>query len=131
MPHRIYLNMKTVFRKLVERTFTGDHMGMDAYIMAAHRITGIVLLGYFIVHLFTLGSVFDGIQAFDQKMESMKTPLIKTGEVLLVCIALFHCLNGLRLILINIFPEMNEKPIAYVSLTATIALTIIAIPLIF
>jgi succinate dehydrogenase / fumarate reductase cytochrome b subunit len=123
--------MKTVFRKLVERTFSGDHMGMDAYVMAAHRITGIILLGYFIVHLLTLGSVFNGMEAFDRKMASMKTPLIKFGEVLLVCIALFHCLNGLRLILINLFPEMNEKPVAYAALTATFVLTIIAIPLIF
>jgi succinate dehydrogenase cytochrome b556 subunit len=131
MIYRIYFNKKTVLQKIIDRTFTGDKMGLGAYLWVAHRISGLVLLLFFVVHLFTLSSIIDGETIFDRKMKLMDATWIKVGEVILIAVLLFHCFNGLRLILMNLFPRSNENVLAYISIIASIVFTLVVIPIIF
>jgi succinate dehydrogenase cytochrome b556 subunit len=80
---------------------------------AAHRITGLILMVFFALHLFTLSAIFSGPLAYDQVFRSMEKPWIKIGEILLLWVVMFHSLNGCRLILFNLVPTLNHKRLAY------------------
>ena len=131
MLYRMYVNKKTVLQKIIDRTLVEDKMGFGAYVWFAHRISGLFLLVFFVVHLFTLSSIIDGGTIFDQKMRMMDAPWIKAGEILIIAVLLFHCFNGLRLIVMNIFPRSNENVIAYISIIASVVFILVAIPIIF
>ncbi|HPN33473.1 MAG TPA: succinate dehydrogenase [bacterium] len=75
----------------------GGRYGMERYAYALHRLTGLGLLTYFILHIFVTGTRIAGPQAWQQTMQSFSTPWFKFGEFLIfVCFA-YHGLNGLRL----------------------------------
>ncbi|MEN3026593.1 MAG: succinate dehydrogenase, cytochrome b556 subunit [Chlorobiota bacterium] len=75
------------------------HLGSVAWIL--HRITGLALLGYLFVHIWTLRALVEGEAAFQAKMEPFTTPFFKFAEWLLFAFVLFHALNGIRIVLVD------------------------------
>ena len=63
------------------------HSGSIAWVL--HRISGLILLLYLILHLWGLGSAAGGKAAFDNQMEAFSGPLFELLEALVV-------LNGAR-----------------------------------
>ena len=122
---------KSVVQRYVERTIKGDKMNPGAYMWVIQRITGPILLFYFILHLFTLSSILNGEKAFDHTMELLHSPLIKVLELVLLWVVAFHALNGVRLILLSLFVDINQKVLAYCFSLATIIFLIISIPFIW
>lgn len=128
---QLYYKRYGVVSRLFRRTFSGEGMNVGTYMWAAQRITGLLLLMYLLLHLWTLSSALGGAESFNLSMEGLDHPLIKTLEVLLLCMVFFHCLNGARLILVNLFVDMNQKMLAYGMSAATFVLTIVSIPFVF
>ena len=122
---------KSVIQRFAIRTLRGQPLGFEAYTWAAQRITGVVILGFLIYHLYTLSAVFSGKAAYDEIMKRFQQPLIKFGELLLVWIILVHALNGIRLILLNLFPGLNHKRLAYFASGASLILILCSIPVFF
>jgi len=126
--HKNNYSRKTFTRRFIERTLKGEKMGVGAYMWAAHRITGLIILAYFVLHLYTLSSILKGVRSFNQIMELLENPFIGVGEIFLLWIVAFHILNGIRLILLNIFIDLNEKMLAYSFSVAAVLIIIISIP---
>jgi len=126
--HKSNFSRKTFTRRFIERTLKGEKMGVGAYIWVAHRISGLIILGYFVLHLYTLSSILKGVRSFDQVMDLLENPLIRVGEVVFLWIVAFHMLNGIRLILLNIFIDLNEKVLGYSFSAAAALIIIISIP---
>jgi len=122
---------KGVIQRFAGRTLRGHPLGFEAYMWAAQRITGLIILGFLLYHLYTLSAVFSGKVAFDQIMKGFQRPLIKLGELLLVWVVLVHALNGIRLILLNLFPGLNHKRMAYFASGASLVLILCSIPVFF
>ena len=122
---------RSVLRRLVKRTVKGQWLGVEGCAWVLHRLTGLALVAFLLMHLYTLGSVQGGEAAFDQAMKALQRPLPKIGELLLLWAILFHGLNGLRLILLNVLPRMNHKIMAYVVIAVSVAVVFISIPAIF
>ena len=122
---------KTVIRRFVERTLKGERLGFEAYVWAAQRVTGLVILGFLIIHIYTLNSITGGETAFDQTMRTLEKPLYKLAELILLWVLLFHALNGFRLILVNLLPGINHKKLAYSFSLISLILVLISIPIIF
>ncbi|MBI4712479.1 MAG: succinate dehydrogenase, cytochrome b556 subunit [Planctomycetes bacterium] len=77
-----------------------------------HRITGLALAGYIFLHLTVLGSeILFGDGAFNQLMGTFEQPLVKILEICLVGVIMFHLINGLRLIIIDMF-ALTRKHLA-------------------
>lgn len=106
-------------------------MGFEAYAWLAQRITGLILLGFLFVHLYTLSSVLGGEATYNQAMKTLERPLIRIGELLLIWVVLFHSLNGFRLVLHNFFPALNHKGLAYAVSLISVLLCFFSIPLFF
>ena len=128
--HTKHVN-RSVLQRFVKRTAKRQWLGVEGFAWVLHRLTGLALVAFLLVHLYTLSSVQGGEAAFDQAMKALERPLPKMGELLLLWAILFHGLNGLRLILINVLPRMNHKIMAYTVIAVSVAVVFISIPAIF
>ncbi len=73
------------------------HPGTWAFIL--NRITALGLSLYLCLHLFMLGKLAQGPEAYDSFIALAKTPLVKGGELLVIAAGLIHGLNGIRVAL--------------------------------
>lgn len=72
--------------------------GMFAWM--AHRLTGVALVAYIILHVWGLRSLTDPA-SFNELIASYHAPIFKIGEFLLLAAVAYHALNGLRIVLID------------------------------
>jgi succinate dehydrogenase / fumarate reductase cytochrome b subunit len=75
----------------------GGRYVVERYAYIIHRISGIGILVYFILHIFVTGSRVGGPEKWHSTMSFFETPLFKFGEYLVFAAFAFHALNGLRL----------------------------------
>jgi len=72
--------------------------GMFAWMM--HRLTGVGLVVYLIIHIWGLKSLTDPA-AFNALIAKYHAPIYKVGEFGLLVAVVYHALNGLRIVLID------------------------------
>ena len=91
----------------------GGRWGVERYLYIIHRITGVGLLLFFMMHIFESSLRVLGPATWNASMESLKHPFFKVGEIMVFCGFAFHALNGLRLILIELGLAVGraEEPI--------------------
>jgi succinate dehydrogenase / fumarate reductase cytochrome b subunit len=68
-----------------------------------HRITGATVFFFLFVHVLDTALVRVSPQAYNEIVETYKTPIIGLMELGLVAAVLFHALNGLRVIAIDLW----------------------------
>ncbi len=73
---------------------------LERYLYLLHRITGLGIILFVIVHLI-MTTVFriQGQDIWEATMRILNNPWFKVGEYLVVVAFIYHALNGLRLIL--------------------------------
>ena len=64
-----------------------------------NRVTALGLTVYLFLHLWMLGKLAQGPEAYDSFIELAHTPLIQLGELLVIAAGLIHGLNGIRIAL--------------------------------
>jgi succinate dehydrogenase / fumarate reductase cytochrome b subunit len=79
--------------------FDPRHRQPGSWAFILNRITALGLTLYLAMHLFMLGKLAQGPQAYDQFIVLAKTPLIEVGELLVITAGLIHGLNGIRIAL--------------------------------
>lgn len=72
--------------------------GMFAWAM--HRLTGIGLVVYLIIHVWGLKSLSNP-ETFNALIAKYHSPIFKIGEFLLLVGVAYHAMNGLRIVLID------------------------------
>ncbi|EID17780.1 succinate dehydrogenase [Mycolicibacterium phlei DSM 43072] len=70
-----------------------------------HRITGATIFFFLFVHVLDTALVRVSPQAYNEVIETYKTPIIGLMEIGLVVAVLYHALNGIRIILIDFWQE--------------------------
>ena len=80
----------------------GGRYSMDRYAYALHRLTGLGILAYFIMHIFVTGQRLGGVEQWDSTMGAFNSPVFKIGELLVVLAFAFHAINGIRLIIVEL-----------------------------
>lgn len=75
------------------------HEGMWSWVL--HRITGVAIFFFLLVHVLDTALVRVSPQAYDGVIATYKNPLLGLGELVLVAAIVFHAFNGLRIILID------------------------------
>jgi succinate dehydrogenase / fumarate reductase cytochrome b subunit len=73
--------------------------GMWTWVL--HRITGVSVVVFLLVHVLDTALVRVSPESYDLVIASYKTPIVNLLEVGLVGAVLYHALNGLRIILID------------------------------
>lgn len=75
--------------------------GMWAWVL--HRITGVAIFFFLLVHILDTALVRISPEAYDAVIGAYKTPIMGLGEAALVAAIGLHALNGLRIIAIDFF----------------------------
>jgi succinate dehydrogenase / fumarate reductase cytochrome b subunit len=70
-----------------------------------HRITGATIFFFLFVHVLDTALVRVSPQAYNEVIETYKTPIIGLMEIGLVVAVLYHALNGIRVILIDFWAK--------------------------
>lgn len=79
----------------------GGRWGVERYAYILHRVTGLGILFYFLIHIFVTSLRARGVYLwvegalFDQ-------PMFKIGEYLVFVAFAYHALNGVRLVLVEL-----------------------------
>lgn len=81
------------------RTLYRGDPGMWSWVL--HRITGATIFFFLFVHVLDTALVRVSPQAYNEIIETYKTPIIGLMEIGLVAAVLYHALNGIRVILID------------------------------
>lgn len=77
--------------------------GMWSWVL--HRITGLSIFFFLLVHTLDTALVRLDPAAYNEVIETYKTPIIGVAELGLVAAILFHALNGVRIILIDFWSK--------------------------
>jgi succinate dehydrogenase / fumarate reductase cytochrome b subunit len=80
----------------------GGRWGFERYLYTLHRVTGLGILAYFLMHIFVTASRAFGENAWTTAMARVKGPLFSVGEFLVFAAFAFHALNGIRLVLVEL-----------------------------
>jgi succinate dehydrogenase / fumarate reductase cytochrome b subunit len=80
----------------------GGRWGFERYLYSLHRLTGLALLAYFVLHIGVTASRAFGESAWTTAMSRVKGPLFSVGEYLVFAAFAFHALNGVRLGLLEL-----------------------------
>ena len=74
--------------------------GMWGWVL--HRVTGVFMILYLLLHIWVIGRATDGPQSFDAAMSTLAGPFWRVLEVGLLACVLYHGVNGIRIILFDL-----------------------------
>lgn len=96
-----YSGIKTYDQKkwISENLNYRKDQGSAAWIL--HRITGIALIGYIFLHIYSLSPLTQGEAVFNKAMQAYSTPFFMVLEWVLFAFVLFHSLNGIRIVIVD------------------------------
>ena len=102
--------------------------GMWAWVF--HKFTGWVLVGYLFTHIAVLSTATVDGATYTTTLQGLEELLVvRFLEVGLLAVAVFHILNGVRLLFVdlNVGLEAQDKAY-YAALVVTAAITVASIP---
>lgn len=80
----------------------GGRWGVERYLYTLHRVTGLGILAYFLLHIFVTASRRFGPAEWNASMSMVSGPLFKVGEFLVFAAFAYHAFNGIRLVLLEL-----------------------------
>jgi len=102
--------------------------GMWAWIF--HKFTGWVLVGYLFTHIAVLSTATGGADLYTSTLQGLEALLVvRFLEVGLLAVAVFHILNGVRLLLVDLGVGLERQDVSfYASLVLTGAVVVASVP---
>ncbi|MDK8347480.1 succinate dehydrogenase, cytochrome b556 subunit [Brevibacterium sp. UMB1308A] len=91
-------------------TLYRGHEGMWSWV--AHRVTGVGIFFFLLVHVLDTALVRVSPAAYDAVIGTYKTPIMAIAEIGLVAGIVFHAFNGVRVILVDFWkggPKNQRK----------------------
>ena len=80
----------------------GGRWGAERYLYTLHRLTGLGLLAYLLMHILVTSARALGQQAWQQAMATVAGAIFTLGEYAVFVAFAFHAINGIRLVLIEL-----------------------------
>lgn len=80
----------------------GGRYSIERYLYTLHRITGLGILFYFILHIFVTSTRIFGPESWEKAMGAVSGPFFRLGEFLVFVAFCLHGINGIRLILLEL-----------------------------
>jgi succinate dehydrogenase / fumarate reductase cytochrome b subunit len=98
--------------------------GQWAFVL--HRITGFLVFFFLLLHIVDV-SLITRPKLYNEVHEVYGNVLLRLFEVGLLAALLYHSLNGLRIVLVDFFPEAikSERTVLAVVMFLTTALTVV------
>ncbi|MBV6391072.1 MAG: hypothetical protein KPEEDBHJ_00276 [Anaerolineales bacterium] len=74
----------------------------ERYLYIGHRLSGLGLIAYMVLHIIETANRMRGAEAWAALMALFASPLFRVIEYLLFAMAVFHAMNGTRLLLVEL-----------------------------
>ena len=74
----------------------------ERYLYLGHRLSGLGLIAYMVLHIIETANRLRGEEAWAGLMTLFASPPFKVIEFLLFALAVFHAMNGIRLLLVEL-----------------------------
>jgi succinate dehydrogenase / fumarate reductase, cytochrome b subunit len=118
----------------------GGRYGFDRYAYALHRLSGLGILAYFLMHIFVTGARLGGPEAWESQMAAFGKPIFKLGEFMVFLAFAYHAINGIRLVIVELgymlgkpglpaypysYSTMRQKPLLVVVMLIAVAIMLI------
>jgi succinate dehydrogenase / fumarate reductase cytochrome b subunit len=102
--------------------------GMWAWLL--HKFTGWVLVGYLFTHIAVLSTAIRGGEVYTDTIVGLESLLVvRFMEVGLLAVAVFHILNGVRLLFVDLGLGLEQQDKSfYASLIVTGAIVVASVP---
>ena len=112
----------------------------ERYLYLGHRLSGLGLIAYMVLHIVETANRIRGEHAWAELMALFASPPFKVIEYLLFVMAVFHAMNGIRLMLIEfgffigkpkdpVYPYqtsvLRHRPLTYVIMIITFVVIIL------
>ena len=81
--------------------------GQWAWIL--HRISGLAVLLFLTVHIVDTSFVYFAPPLYEEALKLYKSVPFGIGEVLLMAAVLYHAANGIRVLLVDFFPQLTTR----------------------
>ncbi len=81
--------------------------GQAAWLL--HRLTGLGVLLFLLIHILDTGLVLFGAEVYNKVVKIYTHPVFRVGEVGLAAAVLYHALNGIRITVLDFWPEWSGK----------------------
>lgn len=96
----------------------------------AHRVTGVGIFFFLLVHVLDTALVRVSPEAYNAVIGTYKTPVMAIGEIALVAAIAFHAFNGLRVILVDFSKSgpKNQKKLFWAVMIIWLIIMIAFIP---
>ncbi|MFH0778619.1 MAG: hypothetical protein V2A71_08315 [Candidatus Eisenbacteria bacterium] len=78
---------------------SGGRYGIERYAFTLHRLTGLAILAYFLLHILVGSARALGQEKWDAVMGFLDSPVFRYGEFLVYVAFAYHALNGVRLVM--------------------------------
>jgi succinate dehydrogenase / fumarate reductase cytochrome b subunit len=84
-----------------------------------HRVTGVGVFLFLMIHIVDTAFIGWGPKLYNDAMAFYRMPIFRVGEVVLAGMVLYHALNGIRIIIIDFWPEARvvHRKLVYAVLT--------------
>ncbi|EFW93149.1 succinate dehydrogenase, cytochrome b556 subunit [Haladaptatus paucihalophilus DX253] len=102
--------------------------GMWAWIF--HKFTGWVLIGYLFTHIAVLSTATANPGTYTATIQGLEElTIVRIGEVGLLAVAVFHILNGVRLLFVDLGVGLESQDKSfYASLIVTAVIVLASVP---
>jgi succinate dehydrogenase / fumarate reductase cytochrome b subunit len=112
----------------------------ERYLYLGHRLSGLGLIAYMVLHIVETANRIRGEEAWAGLMALFASPPFKVIEYLLFAAAVFHAMNGVRLLLVElgfflgrpkepVYPYstsvLRHRPLTYVMMIITFVVIIL------
>jgi len=96
--------------------YPGRGLGLWAFWL--HRLTGVAIAFYLLMHILVISSVVGGSANFDAAMKFLKAPAFILGEMVLIAAILIHGLNGIRIVLFDLGYGVKHQKEIFIAMMA-------------
>ena len=79
------------------------------WLWVLHRISGLGILLFLVLHVLDMALVYFNVPLNETLIALYKTPLFSLMELGLAALLIFHAVNGVRVALLDLRPELWEK----------------------
>lgn len=95
-------NGTSMVKPLEYLTYRG---GPGQWSWVLHRLSGIGVFLFLLIHIVDISLIGWGPKVFNRLLFLYRYPAFRLGEVVLVAAVLYHAINGIRICIIDFWPE--------------------------
>ena len=81
----------------------------NQWMWVAHRVSGLGVLFFLIIHVFGMSQAYFSPELHELMLNTYKTPLFAVGELALAACLIFHAVNGTRVAILELRPQLWDK----------------------